>query len=87
MTHRTKDPMGKKYIFSILAHSMGSGPQRRHAPQLVPFPHKENKSGGTYNDFHDRNNINQRTILSKSIPPIKVMRNQVYLKAAADDND
>ena len=81
-----KDPMGKKYIFFSI-HSMGSGPQKRHAPQLGPFPHKEKKSGGTYNDFHDRNNINQRTKISKSISPIKVMRNQVYLKAAADDHD
>ena len=45
------------------------------------------KMGGAYNDFQDRNNINQRTKISKSIPPIKVMRNQIYLKAAADDHD
>ena len=78
---------GENNIFSIWAHSMGSGPQRRHALQLGLFPHKEKKMGRTYNDFDDRNNINQRIKISKSIPPIKVMRNQVYLKAAADDYD
>ena len=86
MTHGTKDPMGKKIYFFLFAPTpWGLGP--RGVMRLSGAPNKEKKSGGTYNDFHDINNINQRTKISKSIPPIKVMRNQVYLKGAADDHD
>ena len=77
--------MGKKYIFFYSLPGVWA-PEASCA-SAGALTHKEKKSGGTYNDFHDRNNINQRTKISKSIPPIKVMRNQVYLKAAADDHD
>ena len=81
-----KDPMGKN-IYFFLFTPWGLGPRSVMRLSWGPFHIKKKKSGGTYNDFHDRNNINQRTKISKSISPIKVMRNQVYLKAAADDHD
>ena len=88
MTHKTKDPMGKKLFFFLFGPTpWGLGPRGVMRLSWGPFHIKKKKRAAHTIIFMIEIIFNQRTKILKSITPIKVMRNQVYLKAAADDPD